>query len=286
MSGDFRGPGLARRHVRRAAVVATGLVLVALPGGGRGAPGPAPAAEAPGETRDALETAAAQRAALRGLADPAARAHARSRAVSEYRRARLALAERPELAAEAAFRAGELSRAGGDAEGAAMEFAVAAELDRRGVFGFRATLELGHLARRAGDAEEALERYEQVLFESAEPRLRDQAAWWRARVLAHSGRTPQARGIWLRLAARAENPLLRVRAWERLVRERLAAGEPRDAAETYAKSLTDLTSILDEHSVLGERVRRAMQRVSEALESSRGPHPSVAGPEFFTDNPP
>lgn len=89
---------------------------------------------------------------------------------------------------EAAFRVGELARAGGEFDRAWSAFERAA-IGIPCVLAYRARVELGHLARRRGEADLAMRQYQKLLMSPCEePYVRDVALFWLARVQCESGR--------------------------------------------------------------------------------------------------
>jgi tetratricopeptide (TPR) repeat protein len=214
-----------------------------------------------GSAREQLERAAALRNSARGLAG-AARARARQAAVRAYRAVVESFPHEPAVAAEAAFRAGELLRAGGDGTGAREEFARARSLGAGTDFRARAALELGHLARRDGELEAALDHYLAVLADHQAGRSRrDDAALWAGRVYALSGRRVDARRMWSRVAETAEDALDRVLAFDDLALSWIEDGDLEAAAGELERCREVLSEPALEETELGERVRRALQRM-------------------------
>lgn len=264
-------------------------------------PSPDPFADLP-RTRGG---ASAERAARAGLeragearaqlyrAPPEERPEARRRAADAYRAVRAlgagAAPRARELAAQAAFRAGELLRAGGWTAEAALELCAARALGDGTPVAARASLELGHVHRREGRAEDALDAYARALFDAGAPaRWRDEAAYWSGRVQAELGRASEARRLWRRCADGARDPVCRVRAWDRLVLERVAAGDLEGAAGLLARAREELAPAARERTRHGARVGRALERmrgVPALADAVRRRFEARAGREEKADNP-
>jgi len=205
----------------------------------------------------ALDRARALKSAMRGL-DGAALSRARRKAVAAYRRVRKSHPGTVE-AAEAAFRAGELLRAAGESRGAKREFEAAAG-GADVVFRARAVVELGHLERRAGRLESALEYFEEVALDSAAPtHTRDDAGLHCARVLLERGRLADARRWGAHVANSARNPLQRVRAHDVIACAWVAAGDLEAAAGALEECRAALQNLALEETDLGRRVRTALE---------------------------
>lgn len=206
---------IGRRVRLVAGLAATCLVLVCLPRPvrvSRALPsGSQDTAECPVERARSLK-----RRMLRAQGDE--RTGLRALAVEAYTRVYRAASNHPAERAEAAFRAGELARAGGDVLRARGAFEHAAGY-RTGAFACRAQLELGHLARRAGELQKAAQQYEMLLLGPCdEPYVRDETLFWLARVRRDAGRTPAAVSLLQRLEARSAEGSLRDRARRELAR--------------------------------------------------------------------
>jgi tetratricopeptide (TPR) repeat protein len=184
-------------------------------------------------------------------------------AVRAFQAVRLHFPDQRALAAEAAFRAGELLRADGHAGWAAVEFRAAIELGERTDFRARARLELGHIERRAGRWSQALEAFESVIVDrSAGARWRDEAALAIGRLHASQGRAEDARRWLQRAAELGEDPLLCVRAYDAWALSYVDAGDPEAAAGVLALARRALTSVALEETELGQRVALALERMS------------------------
>ncbi len=223
----------------------------------------APNAEVPrlASGKAQLDFARARKLEMRGL-EGSARSRARAKAVEAYRAVRAHHPEARAAGAEAAFRAGELLRAGGDLGQGLEEFEVARELGRGTVFHARALLEIGHVHRRSLRRREALDAYLAVIAKSdACACYRDEASLWAGRVWASEGRDADARRAWNRVADEAEDPVDRVRAFDELALLRLARGDPEGAAGELNRCRLALSEVALELTEQGERVRGAMERM-------------------------
>jgi tetratricopeptide (TPR) repeat protein len=230
------------------------------------APAPAPRQDAPEVRR--CESAQAQlglalslKHAMRGTRGRE-RMERRLRAAEAYRAVRAYFPKVRDLGAEAAFRAGELLRAGDEDEGALSEFSVARDLAPGGAFAARASIEIGHLRRRAGDAERALDAYLAVAHDGrAAPRWRDDASIWAGRTWFDLGRVDEARRAWRRVAERADEPLDRIRAHDELALAAVAEGDLEAAAGVLERCRRALADVALEETRRGERVRNALLRM-------------------------
>jgi tetratricopeptide (TPR) repeat protein len=217
------------------------------------------------QTVPRLESAAAQlahaaslRTAMRGKAGEA-RESARKAAIEAYRAVREYFGSDTRVAAEAAFRAGELLRASDDAGGAISEFQFARERGADTPFRVRAALEIGHMHRRDRKHPEALTIYESVLADpGARPSQRDDASYWIGQVHAAEGRIEDARRAWQRVADGAEDPLGRIRAWDCIALSYVASGDLEAAAGVVERCREALSEVSAEETRLGERVRDAL----------------------------
>jgi tetratricopeptide (TPR) repeat protein len=163
---------------------------------------------------------------------------------------------------EAAFRAGELLRAGGDEAGALAEFRWVLQRGQRGDFRARAGLELGHLHRRAERWREALEAYTDVAADPAVgPARRDDAWLWVGSAWQGLGREADARQAWTRVAEQGSDALARVRAFDELALLLLAADDLEGAAGVLDRCLVSLSARALEETEEGERVRNALLRM-------------------------
>ena len=228
-----------------------------------------------------LEHARGLKVAMRGT-EGAAREEARRAAVAAYRAVRTHHPTARSVAAEAAYRAGELLRAGGQADGALDEFQEARDRGAGTAYRARASLEIGHLHRRARRTEPALDAYLGVAMDTTTcPCRRDEALLWAGRVWADGGRDADARRVFQRVAEEGEDPLDRVRAYDELGLLHLERGDPEAAAGVLDVCRLALSEVALERTRTGERVRDAMarmrvvdalQRVARARERARRVH--------------
>lgn len=208
--------------------------------------------------REQLEYATGLKTGARGQTG-AVRDEARAAAVRAYRAVRENFPGEKPVCAEAAFRAGELLRSGGDTAGALAEFRYAREQGGETPFRVRALLEIGHVERRAQHFQDALTAYEGVSTDAAAtPGQKDGALLWAGNVYAELGRPDDARRAWTRVAESAEDPLDRVRAYDQLALAAVARGELEGAAGLLERCREALADTAAEETKLGERVRAAV----------------------------
>lgn len=151
----------------------------------------------------------------------AEREEAREGAIRAYERVWSAEGSPLRIATEAAFRAGELARAGGQLERARALFRRAARAQLQG-FSARARLELAHLDRRAEDWDGAIRGYEGLLLAGCDdPYLCDEALFWLARAQREAGRERLAEGALKLLVQRVAAGSLRKRVFRELARAEL-----------------------------------------------------------------
>jgi len=186
----------------------------------------------------------------------------RKLAVEAYQAVRVFHPEARAVAAEAAFRAGEILRAADQDGPAAAEFRWCA-LNARGTeFRARARLELGHLERRAERWREAVEFYVDVAADAeAAPVRRDDAWLWAGTAWNALGRSEDARTAWSRVAEHGSDDLLRVRAFDELALARLESGDLEAAAGELSRAIATLSPRALEETESGERVRDALLRM-------------------------
>jgi len=144
-----------------------------------------------------------------------------------------------DLCAEAAFRIGEIERSLGDAPAARAAFEqTAAKRDSAPRFAARAMNELGHLARRAGDLEGALQTYRLIPTEfPGEDAESVKALTWGGKVLVQLDRAEEARATWLSIAdLHPSEPVAAVRAADLAALSALDDGD-----ETLARRILDET---------------------------------------------
>lgn len=224
-----------------------------------------PAGEDPVERRATarlqLDHARGLKLAMRGT-EGIVRERARDAAVSAYRAVRRYHPQAHAVCAEAAFRAGELLRAGGRADAALAEFQEAQARGAGTAFRARAWLEIGHLHRRAKRSDAALDAYLAVAVdEGACACRRDESLLWAGRVWAADGRDADARRVLLRVAEAGEDPVDRVRAYDELALLHLDRGDPEAAAGMLNACRLALSEVALERTRTGEKVRDAMQRM-------------------------
>jgi tetratricopeptide (TPR) repeat protein len=226
-----------------------------------------------------LKLATELRNALRGL-EGAERDAARARALAACRALRQYFPNEGWACAEAAFRAGELLRGAGDLEGAAAEFQAAREQKGESPFRVRALLELGHLQRKAKALDKALASYEAVLGDQgATPGQRDDALLWAGSVYHGLQRPADARRVWQRVADSGEDPLDRIRAFDRIASLLVESGDLEGAAGTLERCKEVLAGPAAEETRTGERVRSALQNMRAVEELQRAVERKQSGGE-------
>lgn len=195
------------------------------------------------------------------------RAFWRTLTVEAYRAVRHFHPDASELGAEAAFRAGELLRAGQAFDQALEEFRVARDLGRGTPFVARAGLEAGHVQRRVGRPRQALDHYLAVAGDaSAEPRHRDEAWLWAGRVWSAQGRADDARRAWRGVAEGDGDPLDRIRAYDELGLSWIREGDLERAAALARECAGALADAALEETELGRRTRSALLSLRTAAE--------------------
>lgn len=194
----------------------------------------------------------------------------RKMAVEAYQAVRVFHPGAPELAAEAAFRAGELLRAGERADEALGEFRICLREAGRSDFKARAGLEIGHLERRRRAWREALDAYLAVAADpTARGRRREDAWLWAGRVWREQGRVDDARMAWKRVAEEGTEALMRIRAFDELGLLALASADVEAAAGWLERCLRALSDAALEETEEGERVRDALLRMRLVDELTR-----------------
>ena len=228
-----------------------------------GSPPPGPFRTAPmadGAER-ALTCARAKKRALQGERG-ASLAKLRTEAVAAYVRVHERWPSSGATAAEAAFRAGELLRAGGEPHLAIEQFLVATKLQDPGEFAARALYEIGHVQRREGNIEPALASFEQLVASGpVDAHLRDIASVWYAKVLAESGQLPDAERVLRRLTKTATEPTDRIRAYDELILLVVGRGELEGAAGWLAECKYSVRDAARELTKKGKRVNRALEQM-------------------------
>jgi tetratricopeptide (TPR) repeat protein len=199
-----------------------------------------------------------------------ARDAARKLAIEGYRSVREYFGGDAAACAEAAFRAGELLRAGDDVAGAQSEFAIARDRGTGTGFQVRAMMEIAHLDRRAKRLEKALDGYEAVVgCDAATARQKDDASLWSGRVYEALERPKDARRVWQRVADKGDDPLDRIRAWDLMASMLVDQGDLEGAAGLLEKCREALSEVSQEESKLGERVRTALSSMRSQEELAR-----------------
>jgi tetratricopeptide (TPR) repeat protein len=190
-------------------------------------------------------------------------------AVEAYQAVRVFHSQARAASVEAAFRAGEILRAGGEEMGAMEEFRWAAE-HGEGEFRSRARLEIGHLHRRARRWREALEAYLDVAGDPGGSAARREDAWlWAGTSWKGLGRVEDARAAWRRVADQGTDALARIAAFDQLCLLYLEAGEHEGAAGVLDECLRALSARALEETEEGERVRNALLRMRVVEELPR-----------------
>jgi tetratricopeptide (TPR) repeat protein len=186
----------------------------------------------------------------------------RERAVAAYRAIREYHPEAPAKGAEGAFRAGELLRAVGSTEDARGEFRVAIDLGARTPFRARGGLEMGHIHRREGRSDLALDSYLAVASDhDAEVAHRDDAWLWVGRVWRDLGRMREARSAWRSVALSGEDPIDRILAYDYLTLTWVDDDDLEAAAGVLDECMRAHAEIALEETYTGERVRKALTRM-------------------------
>ena len=186
----------------------------------------------------------------------------RELAADAYRAVRTYHPGERSVGAEAAFRAGELLRAAGRLDEALVELRIARELGQGNPLAVRAELEVGHVHRRSGRFELALDAYCSVQAHPDAPqRFRDDAGLWEGRAWLELGRPEDARRSWERVARAAEDPVDRVRAFDLMALAWIESGDLEAAAGALDRARIDLGDAVVERTERGERVRRALARM-------------------------
>ncbi len=182
--------------------------------------------------------------------------------VEAYQAVRVFHPEARASCVEAAFRAGEILRAGGDEAAALEEFRWSAQHGQGTEFRARARLEMGHLQRRAERWREALECYLDVAADAGVSAARREDAWlWTGTAWRALGRAEEARLAWQRVAEHGTDALARVQAFDELALQRLRDGDLEGAAGVLDQCLRALSARALEETETGERVRNALLRM-------------------------
>lgn len=186
----------------------------------------------------------------------------RRRAVEAYQAVRLFHSGAQAACVEAAFRAGEILRAGGDEARALEEFCWAEQHGEGSEFRTRAQLEIGHLHRRAQRWSQALEAYLTVAGDPRASAARREEAWlWAGTSWKAQRRFEDARLAWSRVAEQGTQPQARITAYDELCLLSLESGELEGAAGLLDRCLRTLAPDALEETEEGERVRNALMRM-------------------------
>lgn len=163
-------------------------------------------------------------------------------------------------AAEAAFRAAELLRAGGDADAALRAFEEAARLGRGTALGARARYEVGHVHRREGRHPEALEAYASVVGDpDADAYRRDLAGLWTAKTRLELGDREGAELCLRRLTSEVADPLTLVRVHDELILMLVERGELEGACGWLTACKQAVAGPSKELTQRGARIRSALE---------------------------
>lgn len=160
--------------------------------------------------------------------DPEEKRRILLQSVASYQEVLERFTDDPVACAEAAYRVGEIQRSLGDAPAARQAFEHSATLGAHEPrFAARACNELGHLARRAGDAEGAIRQYQRVMGEFAAQEPEGAAALtWIGKVEASRNRDAEASAAWLSVAERfPSQPIAAIRAADLAALAALARGD-------------------------------------------------------------
>lgn len=190
----------------------------------------------------------------------------RMEVVEAYRTIRRSYPLAREICAEAAFRAGELLQASGRTEDARREWLIASDQPAGLPFRDRARMELAHLERRGGRVEAAMRLYIDLERDAqARSTLREEALHWIGAMEQARGRLEDARRAWQRLAEQAEDPIHRIRAYDRIALTWLDQDDLEAAAGVLELCRRALNDLALEETRTGERVRTALSTM-RALE--------------------
>jgi hypothetical protein len=208
-----------------------------------------------------LEAARAAEARLRQL-EPRARLEARLELVEAWR----AAAAHPEASAGeralALIGAGQSLSALGFHLEAQAAFEHAAESCAEPLETAEAWLEAGHNARRAGDLEAALGRYERAALaargQGSAHSIAAAAGLWAARVELARGALDSAVQRFEALAESPIDPLLRLAAFDELALLALSQADPEGAAGWIQRARLSLASAAAADTDTGRRLRRAL----------------------------
>lgn len=226
-------------------------------------------AQAAAAASAALRRAADLRKDLVGLEGPDREA-AREKVLEAYRRVWRDFPEQRILAAEAAFRAGELLRAWERPAAARAEFSRAIALGEGTPFDLRARFELAHIQRRGGELEAAQAAFAALAASrDASSAVRDAARLWQGRLLFALGRRGEAVRVLELVAEHGSSPLDRVEAYDELALQLLRNHDLEGAAGRLEQCREALAERAEERGELGERLRDALQSMRSVVALQR-----------------
>ncbi len=173
--------------------------------------------------------------------------------------------------AEACYHAGRLLSTRGREEEALRELDLGCALGRGTEWCSRGLLEIGRIHRRAGRLQPALDAFLAVSADPTAPRSDGDEAWLEVGSLWHrQGKTEDACRAWTRVAHHGNDPLDRIRAFDRLGLAWVDAGDLEAAGGVLHQCLQELSPLALEETEIGERVRRALERMLLVRALQRG----------------
>ncbi len=215
-----------------------------------------------------LASAEAQLAHARRLRQRMFRASSEERAsrlegvLEALRAVRIHFPENQRAGAEACYHAGRLLSPRGREEEALRELDLGCALGQGTEWRSRSLLEIGRIHRRAGRLHPALDAFLAVSADPLAPRSDADEAWLEVGSLWHGqGKIEDACRAWKRVAHLGSDPLDRIRAFDRLGLASVDAEDLEAAAGVLHQCLQQLSPIALEETELGERVRRALERM-------------------------
>lgn len=235
-----------------------------------------------------LEHARKVRSEARGL-EGAARLEALERALRAYEAVRDFWPDSGAIAAEAAFRRGEIHRSLGQDGAARGAFQEAFDAGRGTDYAPRALLEVGHIHRRAVEMDQALHYYERALaLEGASLRRRNDAREWIGRVRLDLQQWEAAAAAFASWAAEAEGPVEAVRAADLEAQAWIGKGELDRAAERLAALEQRVKPLAAEPTREAEELRRALGRMKapDLLRAARERCAAEGSPSARSPPPP
>jgi len=212
----------------------------------------------------------ARRARTRAFRAPIEeRAERRRAAALMFRSVRESFPLEPELAAEAGFRAACEFAQAGDTEDAAYELQQLAASEAPATWRCRAWLELGHLRRRAGRYDEALDAYLRASrIDEAQRSWRDDASIWTGKTQVQAGDLRAAQRTFAWTTEHDADVFTRIRAYDEWALSWIASDDLESAAAVLDRCRTATREVALEATARGEQVRRrlASMRCIAALE--------------------